>query len=404
MTSDPAGNRPVKTIIFLADAGSGHRMTAECLKTYIPPDRRAGIEFVNPYREILSKARFPFGRASMMGEALYNLLLARLKRPGPAWRQLATVFIKTMRARRPMMEAVIGRYLDETKPDLVIVLIPLIGDVIAQEADRRGIACLMIVTDQEEVHPDTWVARDVWHLAAFSQQVIDRGLEIGARRTTRLSGPILRPVFFERHPALAAERMQALGLSPDLPTLLIFFGGFGSPKMIDIARALDRLDTPVQVVFACGRADRVRSKLEALPTGYDKRVLGFEPRIDLLMEASTLMIAKPGPGVSWEAAAKGLPVLLELNETTLPQEEPVARAIEAAGYGRTFAGMDDLVAIVDEELSRPGGAGTTPAVPFRSDLETIEMLREVYRDLDGMRQVALGDGGHAGEAGRTAAE
>ena len=66
--------------------------------------------------------------------------------------------------------------------------------------------------------------------------------------------------------------------------------------------------------------------------------------------------------------------------------------------------MDDLVAIVDEELSRPGGAGATPAVPFRSDLETIEMLRDVYRNLGGGRQVALGDGGHAGEAGRTAAE
>ena len=75
MNFDPKQTAHVRTIIFVADAGAGHRARAESLLAYIPREYRNGVDVVSPYREIMSRLRFPYGRLANIGEVLSNLSL-----------------------------------------------------------------------------------------------------------------------------------------------------------------------------------------------------------------------------------------------------------------------------------------------------------------------------------------
>jgi 1,2-diacylglycerol 3-beta-galactosyltransferase len=49
-------------------------------------------------------------------------------------------------------------------------------------------------------------------------------------------------------------------------------------------------------------------------------VVGFTREVNRLMHAADFLIGKPGPGSIAEAMISGLPVLVECNSSTLPQE------------------------------------------------------------------------------------
>jgi 1,2-diacylglycerol 3-beta-galactosyltransferase len=117
----------------------------------------------------------------------------------------------------------------------------------------------------------------------------------------------------------AAERAK-LGLDPHRPTGLVLFGGEGSPEMLKIAAALNRDDSPVQLIALCGRNDAVANRLRALPRRIPIHVEGFTREIPFYMELADFFIGKPGPGSISEAVAMKLPVIVERNAWTLPQE------------------------------------------------------------------------------------
>jgi len=141
---------------------------------------------------------------------------------------------------------------------------------------------------------------------------------------------ILRPKFYE---AVAADRgaeRRRLKLDADLPTGLVLFGGEGSNTMLDIAR---RVTARAQFIFICGKNAKLAEKLRALPTNYPKHVEGFTSEIPYFMHLSDFFIGKPGPGSISEALAMRLPVMVERNAWTLPQERYNAEWIQEKQVG-----------------------------------------------------------------------
>jgi 1,2-diacylglycerol 3-beta-galactosyltransferase len=110
---------------------------------------------------------------------------------------------------------------------------------------------------------------------------------------------------------------KRLGLDPDLRTGLVLFGGHGSPVMLEIAQ---RVTANAQFIFICGRNQRVARELRALTTRFPKFVEEFTSEVPYYMHLSDFFIGKPGPGSISEALAMQLPVVVERNAWTLPQE------------------------------------------------------------------------------------
>src|SRR5207244_8554408 len=67
---------------------------------------------------------------------------------------------------------------------------------------------------------------------------------------------------------------------------------------------------PWQLAVVCGRNDKLRRRLVALPAATPMLVFGFVDYMPELMRACDLVVTKAGPGAIAEALATGVPLVI----------------------------------------------------------------------------------------------
>ena len=169
----------------------------------------------------------------------------------------------------------------------------------------------------------------------------------------RTSGMILHPRFYEPAPADRREERRKLGLDPDLPTGIVLFGGYGTAKMLDILRQMNQSSLQVQLILICGRNEKLAERLRHEPSRIRIHVEGFTTQIPYFMALSDFFIGKPGPGSISEALSRHLPVIIDCNAWTLPQERYNAQWVREKNVGIVVSSHRETVRAV-AELLKPG--------------------------------------------------
>jgi 1,2-diacylglycerol 3-beta-galactosyltransferase len=192
-----------------------------------------------------------------------------------------------------------------------------------------------ILTDMADYPPHFWIERQPQYLICGTERAYQQALQLGhaPEMVFRTSGMILNPRFYEPVTVDRGPDRKALGLDPDLPTAFIMFGGEGSPAMLRIARDLDRSGMKLQIIAVCGKSKKLEAALRAMPHRIPIHVEGFTREVPKFMRLSDFFIGKPGPGSISEAIAMELPVIIEKNSWTLPQERYNADWAEEQGVG-----------------------------------------------------------------------
>ncbi|WP_310618918.1 MGDG synthase family glycosyltransferase [Flexibacterium corallicola] len=383
----------MKTLVFTIDAGSGHKATAEGIIQCAPKEMKEGIVLVNPYRQVVSpfskyakKKQFVLsGLFSFItvrfGENFYNFTLSRMRFNGLIQRILDFSAKTLQTTQSNYMDKVFREYLSFERPDLVICVTPAISVNLSKQATLLGIPILVVMTDLDEIYPDFWIPRTADYFCTFGQNAYKTSLGRDIKQSFLLSGPVLRPMFFQRDEPYSERLAKKLKLSPDKTTIIVFFGGFGSPKMLDIAQLLNAVQRPVQAIFLCGHTSHVQDKINKINTSYPKLVFGFIKHVDRLMELGAIMIGKPGPGAVLEAIAKGNDVLLELNRSTMSQEVPIVEYATALGRGESYANNSELLTLLNRKLETLPSTRHRRQSPFRSDLEITAILKKIEKEI-----------------------
>jgi 1,2-diacylglycerol 3-beta-galactosyltransferase len=165
---------------------------------------------------------------------------------------------------------------------------------------------------------------------------------------------ILRPEFYAEQKESRAAIRQQLGLDLQLPTAIVLFGGYGSNVIYEIAEQISAAHLPLQMIVVCGKNEKLAERLRAQRWSIPMHVVGFTGEVNRLMRAADFLIGKPGPGSIAEAMISGLPVLVECNSSTLPQERYNTEWVKEKGVGgvvRKF--RNDVVGAVKSFLE-PG--------------------------------------------------
>jgi 1,2-diacylglycerol 3-beta-galactosyltransferase len=113
----------------------------------------------------------------------------------------------------------------------------------------------------------------------------------------------------------------------------------------------------VQLILICGRNDRLADALRREPTRIPIHVEGFTTQIPYFMALSDFFIGKPGPGSISEALAKHLPVIIDCNAWTLPQERYNAQWVREKQVGIVVHNHRRQTAGAVAELLKPGELG-----------------------------------------------
>ena len=131
------------------------------------------------------------------------------------------------------------------------------------------------------------------------------------------------------------------------------FGGEGSAAMLKIARLVDESGLDVQIIAICGKNKKLEAALRTMPRRIAMHVEGFTREVPRFMRLADFFIGKPGPGSISEAVAMGLPVIIERNHWTLPQERYNADWVEEQGVGISLRSFKrQIVGAVEQMLDR----------------------------------------------------
>ncbi len=366
------------------DAGGGHRAAANALRSVMEAQKLpVEIRMVN-LQEMLDSIDVFRKLTGIRLQDIYNLVLKKGWTLGSP--QLTAGMHLVIRLFHGQQVKLLEKMWRETRPDLVVSLVPNFNRALAEglRRARPGVPFVTILTDIADYPPHFWMERQQQYLICGSDKAVQQALAMGHAEPMvfRVSGMILNPSFYHIEPLMpprrAAER-ERLGLDPERPVGLVLFGGQGSSAMLEIAR---ELFSRYQLILICGHNEKLAAKLRALPRRTPMFVEGFTKDVPKYMQLADYFIGKPGPGSISEAIAMRLPVIVERNAWTLPQERYNTEWVREQGVGIVLPNFRRIAAAV-EELLEPAAYGRFRAAAERQHnravFEIPDILEQILR-------------------------
>jgi UDP-N-acetylglucosamine:LPS N-acetylglucosamine transferase len=344
-------NTPTLDFVYF-DAGGGHRNAATALQAVIAAGNYGwNVRLVN-LQELLDRIDVFRKITRIRLEDIYNRLLAKGWTLGSP--QLLPLMQGVIRIYHPAQVKLLSEYWERQRPDMVVSFVPNFNRALFESLRRAlpGVPLVTILTDMADYPPRFWMEKQPQYFVCGTQRAKDQALAMGhpSSRVFQVSGMILRPHFYEAQSIDRREERERLGLDPYLPTGLVLFGGQGSNVMFAIAERLGNSSENLQLIMICGRNTRLRKRLEALNTRNKIFTEGFTKEIPYYMHLSDFFIGKPGPGSISESLKMNLPVIVERNACTLPQERYNADWIREQGVGFVLKNFRDIESAVKELL------------------------------------------------------
>lgn len=330
---------------FYFDAGGGHRSAVTALQQVIAerfPEWRVRVvnlqELLAPVDPVLllsgqikHKHKLQSGK-SVKVEDVYNSMIRR------GWTYGTGTLLRGLQAGikllAPYMEDLLRQHWQNERPDIVVSLIPNFNRVMFRALRREypDVPYVTVMTDIADYPPHFWQEKQDQFVICGSAEAVRQARAIGYRPESvfQVSGMILRPDFYRSEDKNRIEEREKLGLDPELPTALIMFGGNGSKVSKKIVKHMENANIRMQSIVMCGRNERLRENLREHASCC---AVGFTEKVPDYMHLADFFIGKPGPGSISEALHMGLPVIVERNKATLPQERYNTKWVESHEVG-----------------------------------------------------------------------
>ena len=232
------------------------------------------------------------------------------------------------RMRRAIRAA--GEILDRRQADVVVGVGGYVSTPVYLAAARRGVP---VVIHEANARPGlanrVGARRAAFVATAFQETVLPKAQWVGMPMRTQISS-------LDRAVAQLPAR-QALGLDPDLTTLVVTGGSSGALNINrTVTQALPALlEAGIQVLHLTGRDKPVLDSQGELLTaaGYHQRE--YLDGMELAYAAADLIVARAGAGTVCEVAAVGLPSVLVPLPIGNGEQALNARGLVAAGGALT---------------------------------------------------------------------
>src|SRR3954469_23398474 len=311
------------TIVFF-DAGGGHRSAAEALKSVLESQPHPWQVYLLNLQDQLDQLDLLRRTTGIRIQDAYNLILRK------GWTRLTPQLLPVLQSVIRMYHSatvnLLRKYWARNPVDMVLSVIPHFNRALAESirATIPGVPFVTLLTDFADYPPHFWMERESEYLICGTERAEQQALKLGHDRdhVFLASGMVMKPRFYEKRSVNMVLERKKLALDPNLPTGIVLFGGHGSSTMVDIVKRLDRGRSNLQLILICGKNQKLLRKLRSLETETRFPIFaeGFTQEIDYYMAISDFFIGKPGPGSISEALQFHLPVIVECNGRTLPQE------------------------------------------------------------------------------------
>jgi hypothetical protein len=375
------GNLP-EVVLFIVDAGGGHRASATALVAAAEQQGRPWRFRVVNIQEVFNSLDLWQRVTGRPIEQTYNELI-REQRTRFLVPTLRVLQFCIRRLRGPLSRRM-ARELRAAPAALVVSLAPnfnaVLRDAVRQALPRTPFVVLL--TDYADFPRHFWIEPGVDRVVVGSDHAVQQARDAGIpdERITRTSGMVLHPRFYAGGGPAAGEGVRReLGIPPDAFVVMELFGGKGSSEMVPLSEGLLAQAPDWHLIAICGDNPPLLDELTRLSAGAGGRLhpLGFTKRIADYLAASDVLVAKPGPGGLAEAFQQGVPVVVNCNARTIPQERFNAEMVKSLGLGRVVATVHEMPAAVAALTADPAEWDRV-----RANVRGLPANRAVYEALD----------------------
>jgi UDP-N-acetylglucosamine:LPS N-acetylglucosamine transferase len=312
-----------KILVVFHDGGGGHRNAAIALQTIAAQQRRDWQVELVQFQELTDRLDVLRKLTGIRIQQQYNIMLQNGWTLGSKY--LLRVLQLTIRLFHGPMVRLLEEFWRKRPADLLVSVIPHFNREICEswKAVYAGRPFVTLITDLADYPPRFWIEplKEQYVIAGTERAVEQaRAFGHGNSHIFQASGMILRPDFYVEDNVDPVALRKEMGLRPDLPTAIVLFGGHGSKVMLYLTERLNTAGLPLQLILICGRNEELAAKFRSRKWKMPVHVVGFTKEVHKLMRAADFLIGKPGPGSIAEAMVRKLPVLIECNAWTLPQE------------------------------------------------------------------------------------
>lgn len=299
----------MRVLVLSMTVGQGHNSTSKALRACLEK-RGHTCEILDTYKFLNKAIGLGFDKGyTAMGRFVpklnENIYKAAEKASGRADMKMYFPW-----AFANLTKSKMQKYIEETKPDVIVCSIVMTAILITslKEAGmiNPNIKSIGIVTDYS-LHP-FWEYTVMDYFVAANELLIPEFTSRGIAENKILpTGIPIAPKFARSIPQ--KEAREKLGLDPDMFTVLMASGGMGFAGLVPVLRDIDTVEE-TQVVTICGTNTRLKNKLLAMEFNNPVHIMGFVDNMDEYIDASDMVITKPGGLSTSETIAKGKPMIL----------------------------------------------------------------------------------------------
>jgi len=293
----------MKVLVLSITAGQGHHQCAMALIDYLK-SKNVECEMVDALKHITPMLSESVAQGYLLSTqyspSAYGSFYRLAEKKG---KPSAKVSLSRIAANILSMK--MSKYIKKSKPDLVVCTHVYSAQMVTEMSHIEA-KTIGIITDFT-IHP-FWEDTDLDYYITASELLTHQAMKKGIPKEK--VKPFGIPIQEKFQTILdKKEARKRLGFE-DKTTVFVMSGSMGYGNLVKHIRRLDKLSLDFQIVSVCGRNKRMKRTIDALVTTKKIHNYGYVDNIDLIMDASDVIITKPGGLTVSEALAKGLSMIL----------------------------------------------------------------------------------------------
>lgn len=337
----------MRVLIFSAATGGGHLRTAQALEQYMNHHVvGAQVKVVDAFKEIhciydkivcggyhfvATKTPILFGR--MYHRTNDNSPLSKLV---------------------PKINVALGKRLlsliNEFHPDVIVTTHPFVTEMVSHLKGDGLVTAKQLVIMTDYAPHKTWIAANVDGYIVANEDMVNpmvQDLGVEQEKIYPYGIPVLE-VFFQ--PQSKQVLRKEIGLFPQKTTVLLMAGSFGVKNIVQIYREIIRIPFDFQMIVITGKNQRLFDTLKtpAKLSPKKTKLVMFTQKVEQYMQASDIIITKPGGLTITEAIASNLPMLVF--DSIPGQEEDNADFLELHGMAKRVKKQESCANILTEMI------------------------------------------------------
>jgi UDP-N-acetylglucosamine:LPS N-acetylglucosamine transferase len=346
-----------KILILTSTGGGGHLAASNAIEAQLKNSYQ--VEAVNVFKDLL-RPLDPFSYLTLnrySGEEIYNSFV-----PSKSFRVLSLFYYVGawfMQLKHKEIQQLLHEYFIQTKPRLIISVIPLINNIILDAAQELNIPFVMVPTDLNVKMYLRKLKDPTYEHFKICLPFDDPEIMAPVKKANIpdnqvvITGPPLKQDFFE--PKSRFFLKAKLGIPRNKPVIMVLMGAQGS-DIENYTAELMNIEQPVHLILCFGKNEESKQIVSqfTFPSHITTSLVGFTTRISDYMAVSDLLLTKSGTLSVCEAMYMNLPMLLDATSTILPWEKFNHTFIKDHNFGQSISDYELIVPIVSSLLTNRG--------------------------------------------------